>query len=77
MSWVYEEGNYLCPESRISSMSDDLLTVDSERVPDALTLGLFKGDGWEIYNPTIHTHSANTHFKFRTTYKKVINNGKV
>lgn len=71
MSWVYENGKMLGEQQIIMVRADDLLTVDSKYIPGATTLGLFKGDGWEIYNSTCLKDDRDAEFKFRTTYKKV------
>lgn len=76
MSWVYEKDHMLGSNSRVTSIADGFLTVDSLFIPEAITLGLFKRDGWEIYNGTIRKDEADVLFKFRTTYKKVIRRGK-
>ena len=72
MSWVYEKDHMLGQDALVVSVFDDLLTVDSRWIPNAITLADFKRDGWEIYNGTVYKHEEPTHFKFRTTYKKVI-----
>jgi hypothetical protein len=72
MSWIYENGQYLGNDAKIASMADGFVTVDSIFIPDAITLGLFKRDGWEIYNGTVHKDESHAVFKYRTTYKKVI-----
>lgn len=75
MSWVYEPGNLLGTYTRVVSVYGGFLTTDSEWIPDAIMLADFYRDGWEIYNPTTYKHESDTRYKFRTTFKKVVNNG--
>lgn len=72
MSWIYEDNRMLGPRAMVASIADGFLTVDSMVIPNAITLGLFKRDGWVIYNGTVHKDDEHDQFKFRTTYKKVI-----
>lgn len=76
MSWVYERDAMLGPTQRIFCIADGFLTVDSLTIPDAITLGIFKRDNWEVYNGTVSKNHSEAAFQFRTTYKKVIRRGK-
>ena len=76
MSWIYEQGQLLGSNAKIFSIADGFVTVDSVFIPDAITLGLFKRDGWEIYNGTVRKDETHAPYQFRTTYKKVIRRGR-
>lgn len=70
MSWVYENNRKLGPDQLIMAMADGFLTIDSRYIPTAIILGLFKQDGWVIYNNTCHKDENAPEFKYRTTYKR-------